>query len=318
MRFEVQGGERRNEYLLEAQTGGFTYTAVDLGDRANLAAESDLSGETVVGGDGEIKVGGQNSRDDSQVTGRITDLEPARHIQENILLGEFEARPALQDRQKHIQSPHVESGGGALRRAIDSRADKRLNLKEKRSRAVQHRADGGAAKSGLVHRDEQLGRVGDFAESFAGHLEDSQLGSRAESVLYAAQDSVRTSIVALELKNHIHNVLQNLRTGNVAFLGNMSDQDDRDACLLGEAQKDRGNLLDLGHGSRSGINGLREHCLDGIHNHQVRIDLTGLGNDILYQRLTVDLAVGGVTAQTVGTHLDLTQAFLSSDVQRPE
>ena len=42
-------------------------------------------------------------------------------------------------------------------------------------------------------------------------------------------------------------MFQNLRTGNVAVLGDMSDEDDRNARALGEMQKHRRDLLDLGN-----------------------------------------------------------------------
>ena len=110
-------------------------------------------------------------------------------------------------------------------------------------------------------------------------------------------------------------MLQNFRAGDVAFLGDVADQDDRDACLLGESQEYGGDFLDLGDRAGSRINSLREHCLDRVHNHQVRFDITSLRDHVLNQCLTVDLTVGGITAQAVGAHLDLPQAFLTGDIE---
>ncbi len=110
-------------------------------------------------------------------------------------------------------------------------------------------------------------------------------------------------------------MFQDLRTGDVAFLGDMPDQNDRDACLLCEPEKDSGDFLDLGHRARSRINGLREHCLDGVNDHQVWLDLTCLCDDILNQCLAIDLTVGGIATQAIGTHLDLTQTLLTGNVQ---
>ena len=169
-----------------------------------------------------------------------------------------------------------------------------------------------------MHRDEQFRRVGDLAEAFAGHLEDSQLGSRAEPVLDAAQNPVRASVVAFELKDHIHDVFQDLRPGDVAFFGDVADQNDRDARLFGKTQKYCRHLFDLGHRARSRINCLREHCLNRVNNHQVRLCHTRLRDHILNQCLAVNLTVGGITSQAVGTHLDLPQTFLSGDVQGPQ
>ena len=88
-----------------------------------------------------------------------------------------------------------------------------------------------------MHRNEQLRRVEHGPESGTGHLENGKFGGGAEAVLYAAEYAVRPPVLAFELKYHIHDVLQNLRSGNVSVLGDMPDEDYGHPALLGEAQQ---------------------------------------------------------------------------------
>ena len=69
----------------------------------------------------------------------------------------------------------------------------------------------------------------DFSQSRSGHFEHGEFGCRAESVLYTAQKSVGALVVTLELENHVHDVLQYLRSGYETVLRNMSYEDYRDA-----------------------------------------------------------------------------------------
>ena len=57
------------------------------------------------------------------------------------------------------------------------------------------------------------------------------------------------------------------------------------------------------------------HSLDGIHYHKVRSHLLGLFKDLRHISLTVDEAVGGVSAKSVGPHLYLLYGFLTGDIK---
>ena len=146
-------GEGGHEDALESQPGGFLHAALDLPDRADLAAQAHLAGEAHVRRDGEVEVGREHGADDRQVHRRVADAQPAGHVEEDVLGAEVEAGALLQHRQEHVEAPGVKARGGALRRAVHGGADQRLHLEEQRARAVQHRRDGGAAQALLVHRD---------------------------------------------------------------------------------------------------------------------------------------------------------------------
>ena len=242
----LKRGERGNEYPLESEAGSLTDPPVKLRDWADLSAEADLTGEAAIRRNREIEVGGQHGTDHGKVAGRLGDPESAGHVQEHVLLGKLEAGPAFEHGEKHVESPDIKTCRRPLRSAIDGGADQSLNLEEERTGTIQHGGDRRSAEPGLMHRDKQLGWIGDLAEPLPGHLEDSQLGSGSESVLYAPENPVRPAVVTFELKDDIDDVLKDLRTGDVALLRNVADEDHRNPRGLGEPEKDRSDFLYLG------------------------------------------------------------------------
>ena len=73
---------------------------------------------------------------------------------------------------------------------------------------------------------EQFGRIGDFAQAEAGHLEHADLVGRAEAVLHRAQNAELLRAFALERQHRIDHVLDHAGAGDLAVLGDMADQDD--------------------------------------------------------------------------------------------
>lgn len=61
-----------------------------------------------------------------------------------------------------------------------------------------------------MHGREDLGWVFDFPQPCSGHLEDCYLGCRTETVLYAAEDTVRMAGVTFELQYYVYNMFKNL------------------------------------------------------------------------------------------------------------
>ena len=156
-----------------------------------------------------------------------------------------------------------------------------------------------------MHRDEDFGRVAHFPEAGAGHLEDGQLVGRAEAVLDAAQDAVGALGVALELQHDVHDVFEDLRAGQRAVLGDVADQDDGRAALLGVAQQGRGAFAHLRHAARRRIERFAVDGLDGVDDEQCGLDLPGLLQDVLQQGLAQDETVFVAAAKAVGAQLDL-------------
>ena len=64
------------------------------------------------------------------------------------------------------------------------------------------------------------------------HLEDADLGGRAEPVLHAAQQPVGVEGVALQVEHRVDDVLQHLGPGDGALLGDVADEEDWRALSL--------------------------------------------------------------------------------------
>ena len=72
--------------------------------------------------------------------------------------------------------------------------------------------------------EEQLGRVGHLAQAFGCHLEHADLVGGAEAVLDGAQDAEGVAAVAFEVEHGVDHVLDHLRAGDLAVLGDVADE----------------------------------------------------------------------------------------------
>ena len=113
-------------------------------------------------------------------------------------------------------------------------------------------------------------------------------------------------------------MLENLRAGDEAVLGDVADQDHRHAAFFGEAQQRGGHLLDLAHGTGGRFDGVGVHRLHGVHDHQVGHHLTCLLDHGVDQRLAEDGTIAIVAAQALGTHAHLFGTLLTGDVKRTQ
>ncbi len=72
------------------------------------------------------------------------------------------------------------------------------------------------------------------AQALAGHLEQADFVRSAESVFHAANDAMGVKAIAFEIDDGIDDMLDELRPGERAGLGDMADQDDGRAAGLGQ------------------------------------------------------------------------------------
>ena len=78
-----------------------------------------------------------------------------------------------------------------------------------------------------------------------GHLEDADLVGRAEPVLRRPQEPQRGVALALEVDDGVDQVLERLRAGDRAVLGDVADEDHRDPVALREIHQPQRRLADL-------------------------------------------------------------------------
>ena len=97
---------------------------------------------------------------------------------------------------------------------------------------------------------EEQGRgVGNFAQPLVFHREHADLVGAAEAVLHRAEDSVLVAALAFEAQHGVDHMLEHARARDRAVLGDMADEHDRGAMLLGEAHQLLRRGADLADGA---------------------------------------------------------------------
>ena len=114
----------------------------------------------------------------------------------------------------------------------------------------------------------------------AGHLEDADLVGGAEAVLDRAQDAELVAALALEIEHGVDHVLDHARAGDLAVLGDMADEDDRDAAALGEGDELVGGGADLGDGAGRAVDVVGPHRLDRVDDGERRALGLERGQDV--------------------------------------
>jgi len=118
-------------------------------------------------------------------------------------------------------------------------------------------------------------------------------------------------------------VLQDARTGNGAFFGNMPDQENRDTAGFGQLAQPGGAFAHLGNGSGGGFHFRQGHRLNGINHHQRGLDCLDVRKyhpKVCFRHQEQIprqgcLAGGIVRGQTHRAHLHLAFRFLTGDVE---
>jgi len=120
--------------------------------------------------------------------------------------------------------------------------------------------------------------------------------------------------VALEIQHGVDNVLEYTRAGERAVLGDMADQDQAGAALLGKARELRGTLAHLGDRTRGRLQGLRVHRLDRIDDRHARAGFAQRVQDALEVDLGEHLQLGWRKLQTMRAQRHLFAGLLAADV----
>ncbi len=123
--------------------------------------------------------------------------------------------------------------------------------------------------------------------------------------------------LALEIQHRIDHVFKHAGAGNGAFLGDMADQDQREAPALGQADQLLGRGPHLGHRAGGRFQGIDEHGLDAVDDDQVRAagGVQG-GHDVAHvgRRRQLHGSIG--QAQAPGAQAKLFDRFLARDIGR--
>ncbi|MNF81832.1 hypothetical protein D3C84_641220 [compost metagenome] len=113
-------------------------------------------------------------------------------------------------------------------------------------------------------------------------------------------------------------MLEHAWAGQGAFLGDMADQEDRRAALLGKTHQQRRALAHLGHAAGGRLQLFGEDGLDGVDHHHLGFFHPRGGDDAFDAGLGHDLELVFGQAQAAGAHGHLLLGFLARDIERGE
>src|SRR5206468_12437106 len=153
---------------------------------------------------------------------------------------------------------------GTTRQTEARRRHEGLHLDEERSSALDGRDDDASGDAPAALLEEHFRRIGDFAQTVLGHLEDPDLVGRSETVLRRAQDAERVETLALEVEDGVDDVLEDARPRDRALLRDVADEEDRNVLALRELEEPRGALAELRDPAGSGRDLVGVHRLDRV------------------------------------------------------
>src|SRR4051812_7229004 len=117
--------------------------------------------------------------------------------------------------------------------------------------------------------------------------------------------------LALEVEDCVHDVLEHLRSGDAAALGDVADYEHGRAALFCETHETRGALADLSDIAGRALEIRGEDRLNRIDDERGwRRGGRGRENG-LEVRFAKELDVAGVVAESIGAELDLQRRFLA-------
>ena len=259
----------RHQDAAEAELAGLPQAQLRLRDHAHLAREPDLAEHRHVFRHRPVGEGADQRQGDREVGRRLADPQAAGDVEIDLVAGERQPAAGLQHRQQHGEA--AASQPTTARRGVASGEgdDQRLDLHQHRPRALDAGEHGGAGDAAAPLRQEQGGGVGHLLQAALGHLEHADLVGRAEAVLDRAQDAELVAALALEIEHGVDHVLEHARAGDLAVLGDVADQHQDEAALLGEADQLGRGAAHLRDGAGRGIEVVEIHGLDRIDHHQV-------------------------------------------------
>ncbi len=177
---------------------------------------------------------------------------------------------AVQHRQQHRQPVLFEAKCDPPWIGQRALIDQGLHLDQQRPGTFPGDQDATARDLLFVAREKDRRRITDLAQPLVGHRKHPQFVDRAEAILDRANQTKRTSALALEVEHGVDHVLEHARAGQRAFFRHMPHQKQRRPGLLGKAHKARSGLTHLGHRTWRGLQRLGVEGLDGIEYQYLR------------------------------------------------
>ncbi len=152
---------------------------------------------------------------------------------------------AVQHRQQHGQPLRIKPDGQPARIAVRG-IDQRLDFDEQRPRAFLRHHHAGSGHVLPMLRQKKRRRIADAFEAGFRHGKDADFIDRTKAVLDGPHEAEARMRVTLEIEHGVDDVLEHARPGQGALLCHVTDENDRDAGLLGQPCQLRRAFAHLG------------------------------------------------------------------------
>ena len=126
---------------------------------------------------------------------------------------------------------------------------------------------------------------------------------------------MRVMPLALEIEHRIDDVLEHLRAGEAAVLGDVADEKRRHVLSLGGKEQLRGRLAHLPDAAGRRLQLQREHCLDRVDDDERRLEPRDLLEDPLETGLGKQVQRRAPDAEPLAARLDLMLRLLARAVE---
>ena len=123
---------RRNEDALEPQLLSLCNSLFNSCHRTYLAAQTYFASHADIALDGHVAIARKHSGYHAEVDCGVGDAQSSSYVQEDILLGKFEADTLLQYCKEHVQASSIKACRASLSSSVGCRADQSLRLYQER------------------------------------------------------------------------------------------------------------------------------------------------------------------------------------------
>ena len=190
---------------------------------------------TVSAATGASSVRARDRQRDREVGARLGDPHSARHAREDVVAGERDAgallagsrRASRAGRRRTTARPAAASARASARRAPAPRRTTGACPRAPRRRPSPDAPTRRSARNSALGSETG-------SEPVAGHLHEAELVGGAEAVLQRAQHAQRVMTIAFERQHGVDDVLERARARERTVLGDVTDEQRRDAELLRE------------------------------------------------------------------------------------
>ena len=265
----------------DAEATGFAEALFELGDWADFSAQAEFADCEGSGGHGSVGMRRGDGECDGEVGCGFGDFDSAGDVDEDVVGCESEFGAFFEDGDDHCDAVGGDAGDFSSGGADDGACGEGLDLDEENAAAGHGCGDdratwGRPPPTTAVVLHEEVGGIGDLLEAVAAHAEQADLVGGTEAVFDAADDAMRVVAVALEVDDGVDDVLEELRAGEDALLGDVANEHDGRAGGFGEGDEHHGAFAKLcDRAGGGGDVGLVGH-LDRVEDEDVGFEFAGL------------------------------------------